>query len=180
MPVSDAQFAGVITLSMPTPFWDPIVGTLGGVLDPKVVISRLNTEWSRRQGLTSTGKGPDVVFQTGTWPKCENCHRTGHVKAKCWAKGGGQEGQYPKRYNSQTVNSFTDTPIVWTYGSRNQPDVWFADSAATIHVSTNRKDFTSYCEYNNERSINAFGNNLVKGAGEGDINVEVECKTTRI
>ena len=52
--VSDAQFAGVITLSMPTPSWDPIVGTLGGVLDPKVVISRLNTEWSRRQGLTST------------------------------------------------------------------------------------------------------------------------------
>jgi len=41
MPVSDAQFAGVITLSMPTPSWDPVVGTLGGVLDPKVVISRL-------------------------------------------------------------------------------------------------------------------------------------------
>jgi len=182
MPVSDAQFAGVITLSMPTPSWDPVVGTLGGVLDPKVVISRLNTEWSRRQGHASTGKSPDVVFQTGTRPKCENCHRTGHVKAKCWAKGGGQEGQYPKRYNSQTVNSITDTPIVWTYGSKNRPDVWFADSAATIHVSTNRKDFTSYHEYDNERSINAFGNNLVKGVGEGDINVEVEYggKTTRI
>src|SRR5882724_4023025 len=66
MPVSDAQFAGVITLLMPTPSWDPVVGTLGGILDPKVVISHLNTEWSRRQGLTSTGKGPDVVFQTGT------------------------------------------------------------------------------------------------------------------
>ena len=30
MPISDAQFARVITLSMSTPSWDPIVGTLGG------------------------------------------------------------------------------------------------------------------------------------------------------
>jgi len=71
---------------MPTPSLDPVVGTLGGVLDPKVAISCLNTEWSRRQGLTSTGKGSDVVFQTGTQLKCENCHQTGHIKAKCWAK----------------------------------------------------------------------------------------------
>ena len=45
VPISDAQFAGVITLSMPTP-WDPMVETLGGVLDPKVVTSHLITEWS--------------------------------------------------------------------------------------------------------------------------------------
>ena len=32
MEVTDAQFAGVITLSMPTPSWDPVIGTLGGVL----------------------------------------------------------------------------------------------------------------------------------------------------
>ena len=44
--ITDAQFVGVITLSMPTPSWDPVIGTLGGVLDPKVVISRLNTEWN--------------------------------------------------------------------------------------------------------------------------------------
>src|SRR5882672_383190 len=64
--VTDAQFVGVITLSMPTPSWDPIIGTPGGVLDPKVVISRLNTKWSRRQRPTSADKDPNVVFQTGT------------------------------------------------------------------------------------------------------------------
>ena len=37
--ITDAQFAGVITLSMPTLSWDPVIGTLGGELDPKVVIS---------------------------------------------------------------------------------------------------------------------------------------------
>ena len=37
--ITDAQFAGVITFSMPTPSWDPVISTLGGELDPKVVIS---------------------------------------------------------------------------------------------------------------------------------------------
>jgi len=46
--VTDSQFAGIIMLSMPTPSWDPVIGTLGGILDLKVIISRLNTEWSRR------------------------------------------------------------------------------------------------------------------------------------
>jgi len=64
--VSDAQFSRVISLSMPTPLWDPIIGTSGGVLDPKVVILHLNTKWRRRQGLTTSSKDPNVVFQTGT------------------------------------------------------------------------------------------------------------------
>jgi len=64
--ISDAHFAGVISLSMLTPSWDPVIGTLGGVLDPKVVILCLNTKWSRRQGLTTSGKDPNMVFQTGT------------------------------------------------------------------------------------------------------------------
>jgi len=46
VPIYDAQFARVITLSIPTPSWDPVVGTLGGVLDPKEVTSHLITKWS--------------------------------------------------------------------------------------------------------------------------------------
>jgi len=60
--VTDTQFTGVITLSMPNPSWDPIIGTLGGALDPKVVILHLNTQWSRRQRPTSTGKDPKHCF----------------------------------------------------------------------------------------------------------------------
>jgi len=72
--VMDAQFSRAITLSMPTPLWDPVIGTLGGVLDPKIVISHLSTEWSRRQGLTSSNKDSNVVFQTSSQLKCENCN----------------------------------------------------------------------------------------------------------
>jgi len=75
MPISDAQFTRVITLSMPTLSWDHIVGTLGGVLDPKVVISHLNTEWSRSKDLPPPEKaqmwcsrqehGPNARTATG-------------------------------------------------------------------------------------------------------------------
>jgi len=82
---------GVITLSMPSPSWDPVIGTLGGVLDPHIVISHLNTEWSRRQGLMSSREDPNIVFHTSTNPKCKNCSWIGHIKVKWWAKGGGRK-----------------------------------------------------------------------------------------
>ncbi len=28
--------------------------------------------------------------------ECYNCHKKGHIKAECWAKGGGKEGQGPR------------------------------------------------------------------------------------
>ena len=37
--ITDTLFSGAITLSMVTPSWDPVIGTLGEVLDPKIVIS---------------------------------------------------------------------------------------------------------------------------------------------
>jgi len=54
--VMDSQFVDIIMLSTPTPSWDPVIGTLGRVLDPKVIISHLNTEWSWHQGPTPVTK----------------------------------------------------------------------------------------------------------------------------
>jgi len=95
MPVSDAQFTRVITLSMPTPSWDPVVGTLesprskGGHLT-------LNTEWSRRQGLTSTGKGSRLVFQTGTRPKWRELSPDRHIKAEMLETEAVKRGNTPR------------------------------------------------------------------------------------
>ena len=33
--------------------------------------------------------------------KCHNCGKTGHLKAECWAKGGGKEGQRPSKSDSK-------------------------------------------------------------------------------
>lgn len=63
---------------------------------------------------------------------------------------------------------------MWTYGSTSHQDVWFADSATTVHVSHNHQDFIIYCKYDENCDIKAFGNNTVKGVGEGDIEAEVK------
>src|SRR5882724_8927236 len=124
--VTDSQFAGIIMLSMPTPSWDPVIGTLGGVLDLKVIISRLNTEWSRCQGPISNDKDTNIVIQMSNKShlKCNNCRRPSHFKAKCWAKGGGQEDQYPEwfkgkrdSHTANTIKPVSKNPIVWTYVS---------------------------------------------------------------
>jgi len=88
--ISDAQFSGMIILSMSMPSWDPVIGTLGGILDPKVVISWLNMEWSQRQGLTLKKKDSMSYFRpVGNHSKMRNYNRTGHPKARCWEKGEG-------------------------------------------------------------------------------------------
>jgi len=183
--VTDSQFVGIIMLSMPTLSWDPVIGTLGGVLDPRVILSCLNMEWSWCQGAMTNNKDVNVVFQASSkmYQKCENCNRTGHTKVKCWAKGGRLEGQYPEWFKgkrnsrtSNTVNTVTETPIVWAYRSTSLPDIWIADSATTVHVSSNRNDFSTYRKYEESCDIKAFRNNLVKGVEEGDIIAEVEFK----
>jgi len=142
----NSQSAGIIRLSIPTPSCDPVIGTLGGVLDLKIIILHLNTEWSQQQRPTSSNKDSNVIFQASSKSqvKCDNCNWTGHIKAKCWAKGGRQEGQYPEwfkgrkdSHTSNTIRTVADTPMVWAYGSVSEPDVWIADLAATIHVSSN-------------------------------------------
>ena len=96
-------------------------------------------------------------------------------------KGGGQEGQYPEWFKgkkdsctSNTMKMAAETPIVWTYSSARQLDTWIADSAATVHVSSNWDNFSLYHKYDESRDIKAFRNNIVKGIGEGDILANVE------
>ena len=36
--------------------------------------------------------------------ECHNCHKCGHIKADCWAKGGGKEGQRPKCNNCANMS----------------------------------------------------------------------------
>src|SRR6267142_598588 len=45
---------------------------------------------------SSNGKGKDWRRDKRK-VECYNCHKTGHYKSECWAKGGGKEGQGPQR-----------------------------------------------------------------------------------
>ena len=51
-----------------------------------------------------------------------------------------------------------------------------------VHVSPNLEDFPKYQKSDENWNIKAFGNNFIKGMGEGDIvaGIKFQGKTTRI
>ena len=152
--IMDSQFSGIIMLSMPTPAWDPVISILGRVLDQKVIISCLNTEWSWQQGPTSSKKDSNMIFQASSKPhvKCDNRPHQSQVLGQRQQTRGSipqmvqrkKRFSYLQHHHNRTV---AETPIVWAYSSVSKLDVWIADSAATIHVSSNQNDFTSYCKF---------------------------------
>ena len=80
------------------------------------------------------------------------------------------------------MKTITDSHIVWAYGADGPPDIWYANSAAMVHVSPNREDFTSYHKYDKSHVIKTFGNSTVEAVGEGDIlaDIKYKGKPTRI
>ena len=88
-----------------------ITTTLGTKLNLDALMLSIIDEFNRRtvKSRQAKDKGKDAAFYTGngsrkTWKggkgskkdvECFNCHKKGHVKTDCWAKGGGKEGQGP-------------------------------------------------------------------------------------
>jgi hypothetical protein len=71
--------------------------------------------------------------------KCHNCHKKGHIKAECWAKGGGKEGQGPRRGSmarGSTTAATAETDIeAWALidectETESEPSRWVEDSDA--------------------------------------------------
>jgi transposase InsO family protein len=54
--------------------------------------------------------------------ECYNCHKTGHYKSECWAKGGGKEGQGPRRGKGAKE----DANAAPAEEEQDQPEAWAA------------------------------------------------------
>ena len=96
------------------------MNVLGKALDPDALIQCVGDEYDRRAIANGTGKGKsqDVALYAGdksgrgkkgkkTDLECFNCHKKGHKKADCWAKGGGKEGQGPRSQRGRKPNQQT-------------------------------------------------------------------------
>ena len=94
------------------------MNVLGKALDPDALIQCVGDEYDRRAIANGTGKGKsqDVALYAGdksgrgkkgkkTDLECFNCHKKGHKKADCWAKGGGKEGQGPRSQKGKKTES---------------------------------------------------------------------------
>jgi len=69
-----------------------------------VVVKITTDEYDQR--TLGTEKGKDEAFTIDSQKKkkgkqrnveCEHCHKKGHTKAECWAKGGSNEGGGPRQ-----------------------------------------------------------------------------------
>ncbi|EEB96922.1 hypothetical protein MPER_03854 [Moniliophthora perniciosa FA553] len=98
--------------------------------------------------------------------ECHNCKGKGHIKANCFRKGGGKEGQFPDWWKGpKNINLPSSTPSanlavgdpdsvqryamasVARHGipaGRSLDSDLYADSAATDHFLRSRDDFITY------------------------------------
>ena len=124
----------------------------------------------------SKDKGKDIMFhaESGSrkpWKgrqelkksvECFNCHRKGHVKVDCWAKGRGKEGQGPRgkmakksrKPSGESANIAEDEDRVWMaavddssdaddegelvgcFGEEDHDDFWFMDGKSKIKLTS--------------------------------------------
>ena len=108
----------------------------------QVIIDKYD-RWST-QSRNQKEKGSDTAFYAGGNKgktsqksnkdiKCFNCHKKGHKKINCWAKGGGKEGQGPQSKlkkeepKKETANATDEGEGVWMAVLSNSDDENIAD-----------------------------------------------------
>jgi gag-polypeptide of LTR copia-type len=67
--------------------------------DKKVDVDEAFTTSFQVQRTRQRGNRPNI--------KCHNCKKRGHYKLECWAKGGGKEGQGPRRGGAGANSAMT-------------------------------------------------------------------------
>ncbi len=110
--ISDEQYTDTLMGSLP-PSYDANVNIITTSADmsattitPATVIRIITDEYDKRLLRKTKPKSSQVEAFTAEAQKnkrkkrdleCFNCHKKGHIKTECWAKGGGKEGQGPKK-----------------------------------------------------------------------------------
>jgi len=167
------------------------------------LVAILLEEERRRKGRNGEAGGVSLQAKArngklGSNPKnkdkeCYNCHAKGHVKADCWAKGGGREGQGPKtrkgpnragRSNQAADKINDDLNDVSYMAYSNTHEIsrydWILDSGSTSHICTIREAFTEYHPLKNS-TIQGVGGDHVMAHGRGTVlvNFSINGKTVR-
>ncbi|KAK0421484.1 hypothetical protein EV421DRAFT_1884193 [Armillaria borealis] len=108
----DDNFVAIVLGSLPASFetyLSALTGTstlLGKALDPDMVLQGINDEADRRK-VRSAGKGEkESAFYSGNSGK--KSRKSGHMARDCWAKGGGKEGQGPRKGHGQANSAKAD------------------------------------------------------------------------
>ena len=119
--IADQQYANILLASLP-PCYEMRVCAIttnadetGGDIDITRMMKLISDDYDKRMLGRSNNNSEDQAFAASGQKKdrreieCFNCKKKGHIKAECWAKGGGKEGQAPKRRKPQDKNKSGNT-----------------------------------------------------------------------
>ena len=125
--LDDKDFSAIIMGSLPESY-RPILSSMNAAarvsqktLSPDEIMGVISEEYEHRviANPTTSKKGGNTALTAGAKPDrsksrnsggnsnvtCYNCNNVGHIKADCWSKGGGKEGQRPQRRGKRNGNS---------------------------------------------------------------------------
>jgi len=104
--ISDKDYTDILLASLP-PSYDSSCSSISNsarlgshVLTANVFEGLILDEFTCHELKKPLSSSKDEAFSADTprsKKQCSNCNKCGHVKANCWAKGGGKEGQGPRR-----------------------------------------------------------------------------------
>src|SRR5712671_8007599 len=218
--IQEEDFTSMLIASLP-PSYDKLIESFTTTADmnktditPDLVYKRVCDAYDKRLLRQETsGNGQDESFTASTQKskskkdiECYNCRKKGHIKADCWAKGGGKEGQGPRQRqgsmqaNAAAVsekpedeswaiievindedNTMAATTTTTTTRTNDQSHTELYDSGASRHMTPHRDKFVTYQRIG-PRPIVAADKGVFYAIGKGDMCIQVPNgqKTTEV
>ena len=202
------EFAAILLGSLPSSYestisaMNAVAYQINADITPDQVIRLVTSEFDRRQIMKGQNNADERKRDGRRNVECLNCHRRGHFKSDCRAKGGDKEGQRPPRRNditdnpgrNENANTATADIEEWTaieeidedrhpsfpqaaYSTDHisrQPEVEIElySSGAMRHMSPFCHRFTNYRTIP-PRAITATDNRVFYAIGTGDLQIDV-------
>ena len=164
--VPDEDFAMILLTSLPEA-WDSFTSAYLGSQGNETTVTSANLiaqllEEERRRNSRNGGSGSGgTTLQAKETRECHNCKKKGHLAKDCWAKGGGKEGQGPKKRKGKgdraaqtqetddpAAGSSYDIAYMATPTDFSKYD-WLLDCASSTHLCTTRDAFIDYTPLQN-------------------------------
>ena len=128
---------------------------------------------------------------------CDNCKKPGHGKPDCWSKGGGKEGQGPRRNKSKkteesaTITAANDKEELFAFtctfdyaAVAEKLQVPKSKLGTCINSSASRDYCPDCLKFPNYRpidqSITTANGQIVKAVGMGDMHIDLPNRSKRM